>query len=77
MGLELNLFDPNNLLDRNGVEGFTVTLLERDHPGLEMGKRHMPLNAAFLNKTVTGTDVWIPMKSIHQQQLLHNPLMPG
>ncbi len=36
----------------------------RDHPGLRMGPRHMPLNAAFMNGTVEGEDVWIPMRSI-------------
>mmetsp|Transcript_26993 Transcript_26993/g.30257 ORF Transcript_26993/g.30257 Transcript_26993/m.30257 type:complete len:818 (+) Transcript_26993:98-2551(+) len=64
IGVGLNLSDPNNLLDGKGVEGFTVALLERGHPGLDMGKRHMPLNAAFMNGTVTGENVWIPMKSI-------------
>ena len=29
-----------------------------------MGPRHMPLNASFMNGTVTGTDVWIPMHSV-------------
>lgn len=29
-----------------------------------MGKRHDPLAAAFMNGTVTGQDVFIPMKSI-------------
>lgn len=64
IGLGLNLSDPKGLLKGNGAEGFTVALLERDHPGLEMGKRHMPLHAAFMNGTVTGEDVWIPMNSI-------------
>jgi hypothetical protein len=36
----------------------------QDHPGLEMGRRHDPLVAAFMNGTVTGKDVFIPMKSI-------------
>mmetsp|Transcript_19757 Transcript_19757/g.55822 ORF Transcript_19757/g.55822 Transcript_19757/m.55822 type:complete len:522 (+) Transcript_19757:1289-2854(+) len=36
----------------------------RDHPGLRMGRRHMPLNAAFMNGTVEGEDVWIPMSNI-------------
>jgi len=64
VGLGLNLADPKGLLKGNGVEGFTVALLERDHPGLRMGPRHMPLNAAFMNGTVEGDDVWIPMSSI-------------
>lgn len=64
IGLGLNLSDPKGLLKGQGAEGFTVALLERDHPGLNMGKRHMPLNAAFMNGTVEGDDVWIPMSNI-------------
>jgi len=64
VGLGLNLKDPNGLLDGVGSEGFTVALLERDHPGLRMGSRHMPLNAAFMNGTVEGEDVWIPASMI-------------
>ena len=29
-----------------------------------MGPRHVPLNAAFMNGTVEGDDVWIPMSSV-------------
>lgn len=64
VGLAFQLKDPNNLLKGNGNEGITIALLERDHPGLEMGKRHDPLVASFMNGTVTGKDVFIPMKSI-------------
>ena len=38
MGLAFQLKDPNNLLKGKGSEGITIALLERDHPGLEMGK---------------------------------------
>lgn len=65
VGIGLNVKDPNNLLHTSsGEEGFTVALLERDHPGLIMGPRHMPLNAAFMNGTVEGEDVWISMDHI-------------
>jgi alkylation response protein AidB-like acyl-CoA dehydrogenase len=64
VGLGLNLTDPHGLLGGLGTEGFTVALLERNHPGLRMGPRHMPLNAAFMNGTVEGEDVWIPMSMI-------------
>jgi len=64
VGLGLNLSDPDGLLGGVGGDGFTVALLERDHPGLRMGSRHMPLNAAFMNGTVEGEDVWIPMSMI-------------
>lgn len=36
----------------------------RGHEGLRMGPRHIPLNAAFMNGTVEGENVWIPMTSI-------------
>lgn len=39
-------------------------IFRRDHPGLRMGPRHMPLNAAFMNGTVEGEEVWIPMGNI-------------
>ena len=64
VGIGLNLSDPNNLLKGKGDTGFTVALLERNHPGLRMGPRHMPLNAAFMNGTVEGENVWIPMENI-------------
>lgn len=64
VGLGLNLSDPHNLLNGNGEEGFTVALLERAHDGLRMGPRHIPLSAAFMNGTVEGEDVWIPMSNI-------------
>jgi len=34
VGLGLNLKDPKGLLKGNGEEGFTVALLERNHPGM-------------------------------------------
>jgi acyl-CoA dehydrogenase len=64
VGLAFNLKDPKGLLKSSGNEGITIALLERDHPGLEMGRRHDPLVASFMNGTVTGKDVFIPMKSI-------------
>ena len=66
VGLGLNVTDPKGLLKGNGSSGFTVALLERGHPNLRMGSRHMPLNAAFMNGTVEGEDVWIPMDSQHR-----------
>ena len=60
----LDLKDPENLLGGAGGEGFTVALLERDHPPPRMGDRHAPLVAAFMNGTVQGEDVWIPMDAI-------------
>jgi alkylation response protein AidB-like acyl-CoA dehydrogenase len=64
VGVAFHLKDPKGLLKGTGHEGITIALLERDHPGLNMGRRHDPLVASFMNGTVTGKDVFIPMKSI-------------
>lgn len=64
VGLAFALKDPKGLLKGKGHEGPTIALLERDHPGLVIGKRHDPLIAAFMNGPVQGKDVFIPMKSI-------------
>ncbi len=64
VGLAFNLKDPKGLLKGKGSEGITIALLERDHPGLHMGRRHDPLVAAFMNGTVTGEDVFIPMDKL-------------
>jgi len=61
VGIGIDLKDPDNLLGDVGNEGFSVALLERGHPGLKLGPRHMPLNAAFMNGIVEGDNVWIPM----------------
>lgn len=64
VGVGFDLQDPSGLLGGSGEQGFTVALLERGHEGLRMGPRHMPLNCAFMNGTVEGDDVWIPMTSV-------------
>ena len=64
VGVAFNLKDPKGLLKGVGSEGITIALLERDHPGLVMGPRHDPLMASFMNGTVTGKDVFIPMDKI-------------
>jgi len=52
VGLAFMLKDPKGLLKGTGHEGITIALLERDHPGLIMGRRHDPLVASFMNGTV-------------------------
>ncbi|CAM9317431.1 unnamed protein product [Ectocarpus sp. 6 AP-2014] len=64
VGLAFNLKDPNNLLKGNGNEGITVCLLERGHPGLRLGDRHDPSASSFMNGTVEGEEVFIPLDQI-------------
>ncbi|KAG5175311.1 acyl-CoA dehydrogenase [Tribonema minus] len=64
VGLAFNLRDPSRLLGGVGAEGISVVLLERGHPGLRIGDRHDPLASAFMNGTVEGENVFIPLDQI-------------
>ncbi|CAN0393584.1 unnamed protein product, partial [Phaeothamnion confervicola] len=64
VGLAFNLKDPNRLLAGKGGEGITVVLLERGHVGLRIGNRHDPCGSAFMNGTVEGEEVFIPLSQI-------------
>ena len=64
IGLAFKVFDPDGLLGEEQELGITCALIPRDTPGIEIGKRHFPLNAAFLNGPNSGKDVFIPMDYI-------------
>lgn len=63
VGIAIKVSDPNHLMPEV-TEGITVVLLKRSHEGLTMGPRHDPLSSAFMNGTVTGTNVLIPMDCV-------------
>ncbi|EXB49342.1 acyl-CoA dehydrogenase [Acinetobacter sp. 1000160] len=62
IGLAFKLYDPEGLLgDKNKVEyGITCALIPADHEGIQIGPRHNP-GAPFMNGTVEGRDVFIPL----------------
>ena len=64
LGLAFKLFDPQNLLGAEVSRGITLALIPTDTPGVEVGRRHFPLNSAFLNGPTTGNNVFIPMEYI-------------
>jgi len=64
LGLAFKLFDPKNLLGAEVSRGITLALIPTDTPGVQIGRRHFPLNSAFLNGPTTGKDVFIPMDYI-------------
>jgi acyl-CoA dehydrogenase len=61
VGLAFRLFDPDNLLGRGEDVGITVALIPANHPGVKIGRRHLPCGAAFPNGPNWGTDVFLPM----------------
>ncbi|NOZ53081.1 MAG: acyl-CoA dehydrogenase [Gammaproteobacteria bacterium] len=73
LGLAFKLYDPEHLLGDKEDLGITCALIPTDTPGVEIGKRHFPLNSAFQNGPNSGKDVFIPIDWIigGQQQAGH------
>jgi len=64
VGLAFRMFDPEHLLGDKVDIGITCALIPRDTPGIEIGRRHLPLNIAFQNGPVHGHDVFAPLDCI-------------
>jgi len=64
LGLAFRLFDPDNHLGQGTDIGITLGLIPTDHPGVEIGRRHLPGGAAFPNGPTKGRDVFVPMDRI-------------
>ena len=64
IGLAFQLHDPDGLLGEKRDLGITLALLPRNTPGLEIGRRHLPLNVPFQNGPVRGEDVFVPLSAL-------------
>ncbi len=64
LGLAFRLTDPDGLLGANPDIGITCALVPADHPGVEVGRRHFPLDAMFMNGPTRGRDVFMPLEFI-------------
>jgi acyl-CoA dehydrogenase len=73
VGLAFKLRDPDGLLgDKSKSDyGITCALVPAKHPGVQIGRRHYP-GAAFMNGTIHGKDVFIPVDWI-----IGGPAMAG
>ena len=61
LGLAFRAYDPDHLVGDREDLGITCALIPTSHPGVNIGRRHMPLNAVFQNGPNSGRDVFIPM----------------
>ncbi len=64
IGLAFQMHDPDKLLGDVEHIGITLALIPRETKGLEIGRRHFPLNAAFQNGPLRGTEVFIPLSQL-------------
>lgn len=72
LGLAFKLSDPDNLLGGEKEPGITCALIPVSTPGVEIGKRHFPLNVPFQNGPTRGNDVFVPIDFI-----IGGPTMAG
>ncbi len=64
VGLAFRMLDPEHLLGDKVDIGITCALIPRATPGLEIGRRHLPLNIPFQNGPLHGRDVFVPLDCI-------------
>ncbi|MFU8832793.1 MAG: acyl-CoA dehydrogenase [Wenzhouxiangella sp.] len=62
VGLAFRLYDPDGLIGETEDIGITLALLPADTPGMEIGRRHFPLNNPFPNGPIVGKDVFVPLE---------------
>ncbi len=64
LGLAFKLYDPDHLVGEKDEYGITAALIPTDIPGIEIGRRHFPLNNPFQNGPTQGSDVFVPIDFI-------------
>ncbi len=64
LGLAFKLSDPDHLLGDEEELGITCALIPTHTPGVEIGKRHFPLNVPFQNGPTRGKDIFVPIDYI-------------
>ena len=62
LGLAFRLHDPEHLLGEEEDIGITCALVPAEYEGVEIGRRHWPGGAVFMNGPTWGKDVFIPME---------------
>lgn len=72
LGLAFKLRDPDHLLGDEEELGITCALIPTHIKGVEIGRRHFPLNVPFQNGPTRGQEVFVPLDFI-----IGGPAMAG
>jgi acyl-CoA dehydrogenase len=64
IGVAFRMYDPDGLLGDKRDIGISLALVPRDTVGLEIGRRHFPLNSPFMNGPIKGKDVFVPLSQL-------------
>lgn len=71
-GLAFRLYDPEHLIGDTDDLGITCALVPAGHPGVDIGRRHLPLDAVWMNGPIRGRDIFMPLDFI-----IGGPAMAG
>ncbi|MEC5344706.1 acyl-CoA dehydrogenase FadE [Brenneria populi] len=72
LGLAFKLYDPDHLLGETEDLGITCALIPADTAGVQIGRRHFPLNIPFQNGPTQGKNIFVPLDYI-----IGGPTMAG
>jgi acyl-CoA dehydrogenase len=64
LGLAFKLYDPEHLIGDIDEYGITAALIPTNSPGVEIGRRHLPVGIPFQNGPTRGHDVFMPLDAI-------------
>lgn len=64
IGIAFRMYDPDRLLGDVEDVGITLALVPRGTKGMQIGRRHMPLNLPFQNGPILGKDVFVPLDAL-------------
>ena len=64
IGVAFRMYDPEGLLGDKKDIGISLALVPHDTPGLEIGRRHFPLNNPFQNGPIRGDNVFVPLSQL-------------
>ncbi|MCW3150396.1 acyl-CoA dehydrogenase [Stutzerimonas stutzeri] len=64
LGVAFKTYDPDHLLGDEDELGISLALIPTDTAGVEIGRRHLPLGAAFMNGPNWGKDVFVPLDAV-------------
>ena len=64
IGIAFRLYDPDGFLGDKKDIGITLALVPRGTPGMDIGRRHFPLNCPFQNGPIHGKDVFVPLSQL-------------
>lgn len=62
--LAFYVYDPEHILSDKENRGITLALIPANHPGVNIGRRHLPAGNAFPNGPIWGEKVFIPLNWI-------------